>query len=383
MTEQPTILCVHQGFELYGSDRTFISSLVGLRERFPGAHFDIVLPRNGPLVGALRALGFAPKIEPLWVARKADGWLRLGLNMLAFPSAVWRAAQRMAGADVCYINTSVIFDYMIATRLSRTPSVLHVHEIPTGLARRAISTVLAISQGAVVFNSVATRDSFPAQGNTHVVLNGVPDRKVYGVRTPLSQGDGTLRVLMIGRINDWKGQDLLVRAIAALAPDQRRRVRVRFAGAAFAGGPAEGELTALLAELGLVEQVQFDGFVDDPTPLYQWADLVAVPSKKPEPFGLVAVEAMAHARAVIGSGHGGLREIVVSGETGWLFEPGSIEALAETLALVMDDRDSLVALGRNGRRRYEANFAEARYQTELSGVVAGCLGGVGKGAKRG
>jgi glycosyltransferase involved in cell wall biosynthesis len=371
----PTILCVHQGFELYGSDRTFISSLLGLRERFPGARFDIVLPGAGPLVGALKALGFAPRIETLWVARKADGWLRLGLNMLGFPFAVWRATRRMAGAEVCYINTSVIFDYMVATRFSRTPAVLHVHEIPTGLARRAIAAVIAVARGAVIFNSAATRDAFPTAKETHVVLNGVPDPVVSEPRVPLSQGDGTLRVLMIGRINDWKGQDLLVRAIAALPAEQRKRVTVRLAGAAFAGGPAEAELSALLGELGLSGQVSFEGFVDDPAPLYQWADIVAVPSKKPEPFGLVAVEAMAHARAVVAAGHGGLVEIVLPGETGWLFEPRNTDALAAALVEAMAAPEQVIARGRNGRVRFEAQFAEARYRAELAAVIAARLPG--------
>ena len=53
------IACVHQGYELYGSDRCFVESVAALRAAFPHAEIEVVLPRDGPIVAAL-----APHAEP-------------------------------------------------------------------------------------------------------------------------------------------------------------------------------------------------------------------------------------------------------------------------------------------------------------------------------
>ena len=50
------IICVHQGFELYGSDRSFIESVTSFRDAWPQADIEVVLPCEGPIVAPLRAI---------------------------------------------------------------------------------------------------------------------------------------------------------------------------------------------------------------------------------------------------------------------------------------------------------------------------------------
>ena len=59
------IVCVHQGYELYGSDRAFIDSVAALREAWPQADIEVVLPHDGPICGPLRASATRIVIEPL------------------------------------------------------------------------------------------------------------------------------------------------------------------------------------------------------------------------------------------------------------------------------------------------------------------------------
>jgi glycosyltransferase involved in cell wall biosynthesis len=315
----------------------------------------------------LEGKGFAVSIAPIWVARRADGLWRLLLGAVLFPLFVWRAWIAMRRSAICYVNTSVVFDFAVAARLVRRPCIIHVHEIPAGFARRVIRAVLRFSGAALVFNSAATRAAFalPVSVEQHVLLNGVADP---GVGAVAQRGD-RLRILMIGRINSWKGQDLLVRAVRRLPDEIAARLDIRFAGAAFEDGPAGRELEALLDRGGLAAEVQVLGFVDDPGPLYEWCDIVVMPSKRPEPFGLVAIEAMAHARAVLAARHGGLSEIVVDGETGILFAPGDEAALAGAIEYAVRQRDEIAAMGRAGRLVYLARFTEARYRRGLVGIV--------------
>lgn len=86
---------------------------------------------------------------------------------------------------------------------------------------------------------------------------------------------------------------------------------------------------------------------------YAAATVVAVPSVWEEPFGLVAVEAMAHARPVVASNVGGLAEIVVDGETGLRVPPNDPAALAGALERLLDDPALAQRFGSAGRLRAE------------------------------
>jgi glycosyltransferase involved in cell wall biosynthesis len=372
MPEKFRILCVHQGYELYGSDRIFLSSLMAFRSQFPEAEIVVILPRRGLLLTALEDQGFSVRISRLWVARKADGTLGILRKLFNFPAALVKAWKEIRCSSFCYINTAVVFDYAIAARFSRRLTMVHVHEIPTGVAKAAIGAVLRFSGGGAIFNSQATLKVFKKQPGRHdyVVLNGVAVRMGNYRQAPYQHELDKLRVLVIGRINNWKGQDLLLQAVARLAPAIQERLEICFAGASFENGPAERHLRKLVEQLALQERVRFEGFVSEPSFLYGWCDVVVVPSKKPEPFGLVAIEAMAYSRPVIAANHGGLTEIVRDGETGRLFPPRDADALSKLLSDAIDRPEEFTKLGSQGRLVYMDLFTEERYKREFSAVIA-------------
>jgi glycosyltransferase involved in cell wall biosynthesis len=90
--------------------------------------------------------------------------------------------------------------------------------------------------------------------------------------------------------------------------------------------------------------------------IYKQADICVVPSIWEEPFGLVAVEAMATGRPAVVSDVGGLQEIVVPGETGDIFPRGNAEALAAKLRPLLDDPQLRRRMGDAGRKRVEENY---------------------------
>jgi len=91
--------------------------------------------------------------------------------------------------------------------------------------------------------------------------------------------------------------------------------------------------------------------------LYVQADICVVPSLWPEPFGIVAVEAMAAGKPVIASRIGGLKDIVVDGVTGFLVEPGDVKQLAEKIELLMDNPDLYKKMGKAARKRVEELYS--------------------------
>lgn len=367
------ITAIHQGYELYGSDRTFQQSLRALRDHHPVARLIAILPRPGQLSEALEADGFLVVFQDLWILRKSYG-LGLVLRMLALPASLWRAHRTMAASDLVYVNTAVVADYLMAARFHCGKVVAHIHEIPTGFAHRLLQALVRGSRAALFFNSKATADVFASSPGVPraIIHNGVPGPAGVG---PLRlRGDGRLRVLMLGRINDWKGQDLLIEAIHRLPADQRSRVEVRVVGDAFGDQPHRSELQSQINRLGLAEQVLLEGFVADPSSHLEWSDVVVVPSRKPEPFGLVAIEAMAWGRPVVAAAHGGLTEIVEPGRTGRLFTPNNPDELSAALLDLIDQPEGLVELGAGGRRVFEARFTDEAFMRNFTAaldVVAG------------
>jgi glycosyltransferase involved in cell wall biosynthesis len=139
--------------------------------------------------------------------------------------------------------------------------------------------------------------------------------------------DGAPVVMLPGRLTRWKGQLVLIEAIALLG---RSDVRCLFVGSGDAR--YRRELEAHAAKLGLGGAVEIVDECRDMPAAYMLADVVVSASTSPEGFGRVVVEAQAMGRPVVATSHGGARETVVPGSTGWLVPPGDSRALADAVA---------------------------------------------------
>jgi glycosyltransferase involved in cell wall biosynthesis len=259
-------------------------------------------------------------------------------------------------------------DYILAACVVRRPRIIHVHEIPTGLAAHFFAALMILSRAFLIFNSHATRRSFtvPFWQRCAIVWNGVapaPELK--------ATAHSTLNLLLIGRFNSWKGQPVLLRAVAQLLPELRIRVRARLVGDVFGDQlHFADELVRMIAELELSEMVEIFPFTPNPYPHYAWADVVVVPSTKPEPFGLVAIEGMAAGRCIIAANHGGISEIVIDGVTGSLVTPGSVDSLVAAIVRYIEDPVLVEVEGNAGRERFAAEFEESHYKLKIADIIS-------------
>jgi glycogen synthase len=159
-------------------------------------------------------------------------------------------------------------------------------------------------------------------------------------------------VLFVGRISEQKGIFQLLEAARAL-PDEVSLVLC-------ASSPDTPELAARLqAAVAGRPRVQWINAmlpVSEVVQLYSHAAVFACPSIY-EPFGLINLEAMACGTPVVASRVGGIPEVVVDGETGWLVPPGDPAALAEALRGALADPTRARRMGEAGRRRVEAHFS--------------------------
>jgi alpha-maltose-1-phosphate synthase len=159
-------------------------------------------------------------------------------------------------------------------------------------------------------------------------------------------------VLFVGRISEQKGIFQLLEAARSL-PEQVSLVLC-------ASSPDTPELSARLeAAVAGRPRVQWINAmlpVPEVVQLYSHAAVFACPSIY-EPFGLINLEAMACGTPVVASRVGGIPEVVVDGETGWLVPPGEPAALAEALRGALADPARAKRMGEAGRRRVEAHFS--------------------------
>jgi glycosyltransferase involved in cell wall biosynthesis len=139
-------------------------------------------------------------------------------------------------------------------------------------------------------------------------------------------------VMMPGRLTEWKGQGVLLEAIARMG---RRDVYCVLVGAEQGQPRFSQRLVARAAELGISERIRLAGECDDMPAALMAADVVVHASTQPEAFGRVVVEAQALGRPVIAADLGGPAETVEHGITGWRVPPGDPAILAEAIEAVL------------------------------------------------
>ena len=194
------------------------------------------------------------------------------------------------------------------------------------------------------------RQGFPP-ARVHQLPNFAPD--LAGAqpvpRARLGVPDGVPLLLALGRLHQNKAFDLLVRALPRLP-----RVHAVIAGE----GPERASLEALARSEGVTDRLHLPGWRTDTGGLLAAADLLICPSRQ-EPLGNVVLEAWSARRPVIAAAAGGPSELITQDHDGKLVPLEDPPALAEAIRALLDDPPHAATLARNGRARYEADFAEA------------------------
>jgi glycosyltransferase involved in cell wall biosynthesis len=219
------------------------------------------------------------------------------------------------------------------------------------------------------------RSLVSAKGNIDIIPCGTDIHK-YGslqreqARAELGIDPETKVVFYVGRFDPRKGIETLVRAVGQSKLRGKADLKLIVGGGSRPGqsdGIERDRIESIVAELGMTDFTVFPGRLgDDILPVYySAADVCVVPSHY-EPFGLVAIEAMASGTPVVASDVGGLQFTVVPEETGLLAPPRNEVAFAAAIDRILSNPTYAKQLGQAARKRVEAKFSWEGVASQLS-----------------
>ncbi len=362
----------------------------------------VVLAEDGPLAGRLKKAGIETTILPLDAALRETRKDTLGprsllrgkqaVTLLSYSLRLARWARANA-VDLIHTNSLKSDIYGgLAGRMAGIPVLWHIRDninsdyLPAVVAS-SFRLLTRLLPQVVVANSNSTLHQLRLRKpNSAVVYSGVPAEALGRIpmevvhdgyveeevtaRLPKNPGawERPPTVALIGRIAEWKGQHVFLRAAAA--------VRSRFPDARFwiVGAPLFGEdayersLHTMTEQLGMTDAVEFLGFRDDVAQLMSQIDIVVHASTLGEPFGQVVIEGMAAGKPLIATDGGALPEIVIPYETGYLVPMGSAEDMASALTRLLSNPAQARQMGEAGKRRVERLFTISHTARKVESV---------------
>jgi len=379
------ILFIHQSAELYGSDKTLLLLLKHIdRNKFNPV---IILPFEGPLQNELEKKNIKVVIAPvLKLYRKMFS----PKNILKFFKDIKEAFKVLDKLnkehefDLIYSNTLAVLLGIFYAKKNNIKHLWHVHEIIESpkIFTKLFCKLLALkSNSIIVYNSVATKVFWNVNNRINlkskVICNGleiheeeIHEDEISNIRKDVFHSNPSeLIIALVGRISRWKGQKVLLNSFYEIL---KKHENIKLA---FIGSPPPNqelflvELQERIDELKISDKVVLIPFTNEISKIWQSIDIAVVPSTEPEPFGLVAVEAMLAKKPVIGSNHGGLTEIIVNNETGFLVEPSNKKVLAEAISKLIEDPELRKIYGQNGYQRAINEFSIGKYIQSFEKVL--------------
>jgi glycosyltransferase involved in cell wall biosynthesis len=372
-----------------GAERVLLDC-VQVSDGYPGAEVSVISLGGGPMVTAASELGAQAAVvaPPASLAALGDSFASAGnvlLRMLpaivASPAFIYRFSRAVSACSPDLVHSHGIKTHVLGALLSsRAPVIWHIHDY---LSLRSVSArLLAVlsrrcSLAIAVSESVAAdaRRCLPGHLDVQVVHNSVdtdafrPDGAIVDLDALSGlppAPEGTIRVGLPATFARWKGHETFLNALSRL---ERPQVRGYVIGAPLYGTEnsqwAQAELGEVVKRLGLEDRIGFTGLITDMPAAYRALDIVVHASTRPEPFGLVIVEAMACGRALIAMAEGGAGELFVAERHALTARPGDADSLVATLHRLIDQPEERAALGLRARAHVVEAFGRERFALNL------------------
>jgi glycosyltransferase involved in cell wall biosynthesis len=311
-------------------------------------------------------------------------------NPITAIANVWRLMRIIKKRKVRIVHArsrAPAWSALIAARLARVPFVTTFHGIYNARSplKRFYNSVMARGD-VVIANSEYTREHilefYDAKREQIVAIPRGVDLDVFD-RARISADEAAAQraewgvaakdarcvVMAPARLTRWKGQLVLIDAIAMIERRRPGALKVIVAGDAQGRAGYLEELNAAIEKSQLRDVVAVVGHLRHMNLAFAASDIAVFPVTEPEAFGRGAVEAQAMGVPVIATNLGGYTETVIEGETGFLAPPGAAQALAGAIERMLDlGPEQRAEMGRKGRERVHQLYSKEALQTATMAV---------------
>lgn len=384
-----------------GAETSLTDLLAALRGGQPDWDLHLWLGESGPLEQAAKNLGVTTRIFPLperlaglgdsglgqpSLAARALGWLHL---MTAGMKSAWGSHRygRRLKREISLTKPDIVhatgLKMQIFASLYAPESVRvlwHIHDYVG--SRRVAGYLLRLlasrADGALANSESVAQDlraacpglawvrRFYNAVDQTALTSGAPYDLDAAAGVPTA-GASTLRIGLVATFARWKGQLTFLDALRQLAPLPEWRAYL-VGGAIYKTKGSQfsrEELQRAIEERNLQDRVFLTGFLNDRGGVMRGLDIVVHASDKPEPFGMVVIEAMACERPVVVSRAGGAVELFEEGHTALGHNPGNATELAKQIQRLLDDESLRKHLAQAGAAHVRKSFSREVLAQEL------------------
>ncbi len=222
-----------------------------------------------------------------------------------------------------------------------------------------------LNEGMKYCNLIAiseyVKELLAQQGLKSTVIPNALDVGRYYQNQSKSSLLGKVKVLYLGSLTTYKGPQVVLKALQGLQ---------NYHCDLYGDGPLQEELQKMIKDNNLAAEIHKPVPYTKIPELYASADIIVLPSIWPEPFGRIAIEAMAAGKPVIGSDIGAIKELIADG-AGILVKPGDVDGFHNAIAELITDRkkrEKMGELGRIAAANYDEQLVMMKFKALYQGV---------------
>lgn len=365
------ILVLHSSSDLYGASKILLQTISYLSKK--DHKIIVIVSEEGPLTDLIKKEGCEVRIVKLGILRRkyfTPAGLINRITAIKKATAQIKEIVSSNNIDIIYSNTTTVLAGAFLARKMNIRHVWHLHEIIT---QRWLSKIIGwivnrYSDKVIVVSNAVKKywKQHVDENKITVVHNGLEYQKYLladgaSLRNELGLSEEDILIGMVGRVHPWKGQTYFLN-IAKHVLDVYPDVKFIMVGDVFPGNEyLYDEIQKTKSDLGISDQVIDLGYRKDIPQILSALDVFVLPSILPDPLPTVVLEAMAAAKPVVATAHGGSTEMVVHGETGFLVPWDDASEVASIILKLISNRVTSRQFGNKGRERVKTLFSSAAY----------------------
>ena len=368
---------VSHSCRLGGAETALLETIEALKAG--GVACYVLIPGHGPMNEELDRMGVPNIGLPYtgWMGWGNESLFQRGKMIMKTMAALIPAIiqVRRWGCDLVYTNTITIYLGALVAGILRVPHVWHFqefgfddHRLVFSFGDKVAWAMINRLSSVCIANSSALATKHQSRlwkPRLQIVYYSMHRFKPSTGATGASDRRSIFRCVIIGAVNEGKGQDQAIKAIAILA-DMGLNVELSILGK---GNEAYNEqLLKLTKEHHLEDLIKFEGHVSNPASFIQRADTLLMCSRC-EAFGRVTIEGMLSGKPIIGADTGATAELVRNEFNGFLYRQGNPADLADKIALLIKDSAKARSMGENAKVWAEQHFSKEKHTADILNIL--------------